>query len=252
MRKRIVFIIATLCVSLITGCENSNSVEDSAGADSQIVENAGQTDTEGVNTENTIDTEEEPSWATGTQMEGKLFQNLNLDGVGEADDEAYVRVYQFGDYEDKVTVISIHLGTGETMAQVLPVYGDYSFLTGRLFSEEKDAIILEVKVPHSNYGGATVFAFDVFPVDVDPIPTVVTRLDTSESIMLADGNIIEQSRFENTNVVFGTEVVDVVDMSCQGLSIYFTGEKGQFQEVQRILYWTDNGWTIIPEEVLGI
>ncbi|MDE7130732.1 MAG: hypothetical protein K2O65_02900 [Lachnospiraceae bacterium] len=40
-------------------------------------------------------------------MEGKLFQNLNLDGVGEADDEAYVSVYQFGDYEDKVTVISM-------------------------------------------------------------------------------------------------------------------------------------------------
>ena len=249
MRKRIVLIMAIACILLITGCGASNSAENPAGADSQMTENTGRTDTEGVNTENTIDTVEVPSWATGTQMEGKLFQNLNLDGVGEADDEAYVSVYQFGDYEDKVTVISIHLGTGETMAQVLSVYGDYSFLTGRLFSEEKDAIILEVKVPASNYGAATVFALDVFPVGVDPIPTVVTRLDTSESIMLADGNIIEQSRFENTNVTFGTEVVDVGDMSCQGLSVYFTGEKGQFQEVQRILYWTDNGWTIISEEV---
>lgn len=240
MRKRIAFIMATVCVLLITGCGDSNSAEDPSGAENHMTENTAQTDTEGVNTENTIDTVEVPFWATGKQKEGELFQNLNLDGVGEADDEAYVSVYQFGDYEDKVTVISIHLGTGETMAQVLPVYGDYSFLTGRLFSEEKDAIILEVKVPHSNYGAATVFAFDVFPVGADPIPTVVTRLDTSESIMLADGNIIEQSRFENSNVTFGTEVVDV-DMSCQGLSVYF------IQEVQRIFYWTDNGWTIISE-----
>ena len=76
---------------------------------------------------------------------------------------------------------------------------------------------------------------------------MVKSLDTSESIMLADGNIIEQSRFENTNVTFGTEVVDVGDMSCQGLSVYFIGEKCQFQEVHRILYLTYNGWTIISE-----
>lgn len=52
------------------------------------------------------------------------------------------------------------------MVQVLPVYGDYSFLPGRLFSEEKDAIILEVKVPASNYGAATVFALDVFRLEL--------------------------------------------------------------------------------------
>lgn len=50
MRKRIVFIMATVCALLITGCGASNSEEDPAGADNQIkvtyVENAGQTDTE--------------------------------------------------------------------------------------------------------------------------------------------------------------------------------------------------------------
>lgn len=209
--KRVKSIMIAFLSVMVMGCSNSNST-----ADSQIIDNAEQTDTGEVNTENAIDTEEEPSWAMGTQMEGELFQNLNLDGIGEADDEAYISVYQFGDYEDKVTVIRIHLGTGETMAQVLPVYGDYSFLTGRLFSEEKDAIIVEVKVPASNYGAATVFALDVFPVGIDPIPTVVTRLDTSESIMLTDGNIIEKSE-----VTFGTEAVDLGDMLCQGLSDLF-------------------------------
>ena len=46
MRKRIAFTIITACVLLITGCGASNSAEAPAGADSQIAENAGQTDTE--------------------------------------------------------------------------------------------------------------------------------------------------------------------------------------------------------------
>ena len=46
MGKRIAFTIVTACVLLITGCGASNSAEASAGADSHIAENAGQTDTE--------------------------------------------------------------------------------------------------------------------------------------------------------------------------------------------------------------
>ena len=46
MGKRIALTIVTACVLLITGCGASNSIEDSAGADSQIAENAGQTGTE--------------------------------------------------------------------------------------------------------------------------------------------------------------------------------------------------------------
>ncbi len=50
MRKRIVFIMATVCALLITGCGASNSEEDPAGTDNQIkvmyVENAEQTDAE--------------------------------------------------------------------------------------------------------------------------------------------------------------------------------------------------------------
>ena len=220
--KKIKSIMVALLSVMVMGCSSSNST-----SDSPIMDNAEQADTEGINVENTIDTEE-PSWAIGTQMEGELFQNLNLDGIGEADDEAYVSVYQFGDYEDKVTVIRIHLGTGETMAQVLPVYGDYSFLTGRLFSEEKDAIILEVQVPASNYGAATVFVLDVNPVGADPIPTVTTRLDTENSITLADGNVLDNS-FITNSVTDGTKAVDVSDMPRQGVSIYFLDENGHYQ-----------------------
>ncbi len=240
--KKIISVMAALLSVMVIGCSNSNST-----ANGQIVDTVEQTETEEVNTENAIDTEE-PYWAAGTQMEGKLFQNLNLDGIGEADDEAYVSVYQFGDYEDKVTVIRIHLGTGETMAQVLPVYGDYSFLTGRLFSKEKDAIVLEVQVPASNYGAATVFVLDVNPVGADPIPTVTTRLDTENSIALADGNVIENSLLSN-NVTDGAKILDVSGMPRQGISIYFLDEAGHYQGLKRNFYWTDDGWTVISEEV---
>ncbi len=36
MRKRIVFIMTTVCALLITGCGASNSEEDPAGTDNQI------------------------------------------------------------------------------------------------------------------------------------------------------------------------------------------------------------------------
>lgn len=62
--------------------------------------------------EDTVDAEDVPFWTTGNQTDGELFQNLNLDGIGDFDDEAYVSIYQFGDYEEKITVVSIHLGTG--------------------------------------------------------------------------------------------------------------------------------------------
>ena len=56
MKKRIAFIMVTACILLITGCGDSNSAEDPAGADSQMVENAGQSDSEeNISTEGVAD-----------------------------------------------------------------------------------------------------------------------------------------------------------------------------------------------------
>ena len=251
MKKKLVTILLMVFVLMITGCGNSNREEEITGVDSHMTANTEQTDTEGVNIENAIDTKNEPFWAMGTSLDGELFQNLNLDGVGDSDDEAYVSIYQFGDYEEKVTVISIHLGTGETMAQVFPVYGDYSLQTGRLFSEEQDDIVLQVCDLTSNYGAATVFVVSVSPAGVDPIPSIGTPLNTMESITLADGNVIDTSLFPNL-VTDGTKVVDIEGMPRQGVLIYSVGEEGEYQGLPRIFYWTDNGWTILSEEMLDI
>lgn len=45
MRKRIAFIMVTVCVLLITGCGDSNGAEEPIEADSQIMENVEQRDT---------------------------------------------------------------------------------------------------------------------------------------------------------------------------------------------------------------
>ena len=218
-------------------------------AGNKITDNIEQADAEKneVNIEKNIDTEDKPIWAMGTQSDGELYQNLNLDGVGDCDDEAYVSIYQFGDYEDKVIVVSIHLGTGETVAQVFPVYGDYTLQTGGLFSEKKDAIILEVRDSTSNYGAATVFVLNVSPVGIDPIPSVGMMLNTTTNVILADGEIIDTTSLPNL-VTGGTKVVDIDGMPRQGVLIYTVGEEGEYQGLPRIFYWMDNGWAIIPEE----
>ena len=69
----------------------------------------------------------EPIWAQGKQTDGQLFQGLNLDGVGNADDEAYVSICQYGEYDEMVTILRIHLGTGETLANIFPVHGAINF-----------------------------------------------------------------------------------------------------------------------------
>lgn len=280
MKKRLVSVLVMVFVLMITGCGNSNSInsaEEENGADSKItddIERADaadnkitndtkwtdvaddkitvdieQTDVEknGVIVGKTIDTEDKPIWAMGTQVDGELFQNLNLDGVGDYDDEAYVSTYQFGDYEDKVTVVSIHLGTGETVARVFPVYGDYTLQTGSVFSEKKDAVILEICDSTSNYGAADVFVLNVSPVGIDPIPSAGTLLNTTETIMLAGGEIIDTTSLPNL-VTGGTKVVDIDGMPRQGVLIYSVGEEGEYQGLPLIFYWMDNGWAIIPEE----
>ncbi len=78
MRKRIAFIMATVCVFLITGCGASNSAEDSAGADSQMVENSGQTDTEEKEASENIDEENETVKELTMEALLELYENDGL------------------------------------------------------------------------------------------------------------------------------------------------------------------------------
>ncbi len=171
-----------------------------------------------------------------------MYQGLNLDDVGDADDEVYVSVYEFGDYEDNITVMRIHLGTGETMAKVFPVYGRFSLQTGRLFSENKDALILEIENPTSNYGAADIFVLDVFALGRDPFPSTVVRLDTTT---IPAALSFEDRTLHFENITSGTKLIDIEGMPLQGLEVYAVGPEGNWQEIRNTLCWTEAGWSII-------
>lgn len=200
-----------------------------------------------------------PAWAQVRESEGQLFQGLNLDGVGDADDEAYVSICQYGEYEEKLTVLRIHLGTGETVANVFRVYGHYNFYTGRLFSEDKEAIVLEIAVPGSNYNAAHLFVLDITPTGGAPIPESTVRMDTTKGICLSSGaDLPERYRTDlegSTGITANTGIVDVAGSPLQGLEIHAVGdmvnmETGQKEELSRVFRWVggntrgDDGWEL--------
>ena len=189
-------------------------------------------------------TEDVPLWAKGAETEKKLFQGLNLDGIGGSDDEVYISIYQFGDYEeDRIIVMRIHLGTGETIAEIFPIDGHYSFQTGRLFSKNKNAIVLEIRNPTSNYGAAQIFVIDIIAGGTDsdhPSASAVVRLDTTVHTAAEPFALVSGGRTLDFNAVtFGTQIVHVRNRPLQGLKIYLADSEGEWHKRYEILYWTD-------------
>ena len=182
------------------------------------------------------------------RTEGTSYQNLNLDGIGDSDDEVYISGFRFGNFSEKVTVLQIHLGTGETLAEVFPVCGPYTFQTGKLFSAKKDAVILEIDLPWSNYGAANIFVLSVFPAGADPGPGVSVCLDTTIPGFygLGDENILA----DPTRITLGTQVVDIDDSPLQGLMIYYTNPNGN-ENLHQKIYWTSVGWAIASSGIVS-
>ena len=111
------------------------------------------------------------------------------------------------------------------MANVFPVCGPYNFLTGKLFSKDKDAIVLEVPVSGSNYGAVNIFALDVFPVGTAPEPISVIRMVTTKGIVMNPGEA-----FPNEESIKDTT---------QGLEIHTYLNK---EDSSDILYWAGDNW----------
>ena len=185
-----------------------------------------------------------PMWAQMKQEREQHFTGLNLDGIGDSDDEIYVSTIQFGDYEDKATAVRIRLGTGEALAEIIPQYGSYALHTGRLFSDEKDAVILEITNAASNYGAADVFVLDVIPVGADVIPEIAIRLGTKDGALCVSST--EADVFTTDSVTIGTEVLDIDDESQQGLRIHYHVPNNSDETIS--IYWAgnnsneSNGW----------
>jgi len=94
MRKRIAFILVTVCVLLITGCRNSNSAEEPIEADSQIMENVEQRDTvENTASENIDDATESSEIQESAKKEDwedkALLEEYAAYGIEEEDNFYY-------------------------------------------------------------------------------------------------------------------------------------------------------------------
>lgn len=164
----------------------------------------------------------QPDWARPAELKAELIQGLNLDGVGDADDAVYISQLQFGDaWDDNCTALRVRLGTGETMARILPVRGYYTLQTASLFSEDRQALILEVQCPGSNWGAANLFVYDVFPAGNDPAPSIVDRTFYS-----AD----DEPLLEAWRITDGTVPVEIGGSPLQGLTVYTSGAQGQWRE----------------------
>lgn len=73
--------------------------------------------------QNNIENSNESLWAQPIEEHGQLFSGLNLDGIGDHDDEAYVSLYVwdhngFYRYDVSELVVRIKFGTGDTTAHI--------------------------------------------------------------------------------------------------------------------------------------
>ncbi|MGI6562662.1 MAG: hypothetical protein ACOX3Q_08900 [Clostridia bacterium] len=247
MNKRL---LVLLCLMLLFTAGCSAFASESKVGDPTAAMTAFENMQEEENVNNT-DNDDELSWIRPVEEHGKLFTGLNLDGIGENDDEAYVSLYVFDHngfnrYDASFLVIRIRFGTGDTTAHIVQAVGDYEFYTAKLFSEKKDAIVLEVHTKYANSGLVSVFALDVYGAgEVDPFPSVAERLNTTgeEPVLSSDGE-----KLYIGSLVTGTSVADIQDKPLQGLVLHSTGDgySGPVDDrVIQTVYWNGNGWIVL-------
>ena len=131
-------------------------------------------------------------------------------------------------------------------AHILQAVGSYQFYTAKLFSEEKDAIVLEVNNQYANSGLVSVFALDVYGTgEADPFPSVVERLNTTGDapVLSVDGE-----KLYTGSLIQGTAIADVENMPLQGIVLHSSGDgyTGPIDDrVTQTIYWNGNGWTVL-------
>lgn len=239
--------------TLIAGCslpESDESSVNSTVVQSEFSESSLSRDTKC--------SQDIPDWATASVESISLFHDLNLDGTGTNDDECSIAVYRWGDLYPGIVSLCVKLGTGDVFAKIIPADGGYSFNTGHIFSPDKDAIILEVSSATSNLGTASVYIYEICEDgDAAPKMAMVERLNTNKldtklyKLQTVSGKIengfisFSCDGIETTGIITdGTTVADIHD-SLQGITLFFTGEKGMWRECSQTLYWENERWNQI-------
>ncbi len=240
----------TICFTLLfsAGCSSGASVQANENQPATIPISESNT-SEDMN-QNNLENSDEPLWAQPIEEHGQLFTGLNLDGIGDHDDEAYVSLYDwdhngFGLYDASELVVRIRFGTGDTTAHIVHAIGSYQFYTAKLFSEKKDAIILEVNTQYANSGLVSVFALDVYGGSEAYPPNVVERLNTSGEAPLLS---VDGEKLYTGSLVIGTNITEIGDKPLQGIVLHSTGDgyRGNIGDREsQTIYWNGDGWVVL-------
>ena len=150
---------AFFSAALLSACILCGCAADEPPAES--LEMAGEVKQAEQETER-IDTEEEIAWYAHKEEQTKHFTDLDLDGIGENDDEAVLTTYRWeGSPENRYTVLSIKLGTGEVLSEGFPGWLSFLFQTGHITSMERESIVLEVSSVTSTFSASTVYVMEL-------------------------------------------------------------------------------------------
>ena len=250
-------LILTMILLVLTGCMQERTANDTInGLEASEQSNKNQPATISISENNTsedmnqndIENSDEPLWAQPIEEHGQLFTGLNLDGIGDYDDEAYVSLYDWdhnGLYDASQLVVRIRLGTGDITAHIVQAVGSYQFYTAKLFSEKKDAIVLEVNIQYANSGLVSVFALDVYGGSEAYPPNVVERLNTSGEapFLSADGE-----KLYTGGLVIGTTITDIDNKPLQGIILHSSGDgyTGPIDDREsQTIYWNGDGWVVL-------
>lgn len=185
------------------------------------------------------------------------MQGLNLDGDGESDDELYISVYQFGgeaSSRSRITIPRVHLGTGEVLAEFIRDRGwEYSVIFGKLFEEDRDAIVIEIMDPTSNYSAVEIYAFEVYTDSDVGAEWLIPKLNTNQDpLALAVSDIVPGTEgveeFEvRSSIIKGTEIVDIEGLPRQGIKVLLNNTNDINNPISKILYWMEDGWTFVEK-----
>ena len=114
-------LILIMILPVLTGCMQGRTANNTiSGLEASEQSNKNQPATISVSENNTsedmnqnnIENSDEPLWAQPVEEHGQLFTGLNLDGIGDHDDEAYVSLYDWdhnGLYDASQLVVRMRL-----------------------------------------------------------------------------------------------------------------------------------------------
>ena len=201
-----------------------------------------------------------PEWVNKTLDEWDIYQNVDIDGVGSADDQVYVGTYSLDrysdDYYDGLTLIYVQLGTGEVLAQAILCKGNYETRFANLIpGHEGNQIILEITDGNSTYLATNIFVIAVSvdewrvgenDADVMRVPVISKLLDTTDYDRPV-GGIEWREGISSGSISYGLEIVDIEGLEQQGLQICYLAPQeiaGQKNFKTRTIYWDCGVWRV--------